>query len=148
MELKGIDIEETPSLKNPLFIAGFDGWGNALNISRGMVDFLASRLSARAIARLNPDNFYRYDATRPMVRVEEGVLKSYRPPKGVFYCVETEEQGRDLVLLLADEPSMGWHRLVDEMFGFLTRLGVETIISIGSMYDNVLHTERMISSLV
>ena len=148
MEIKGIEIEKTPRLKKPLFIAGFDGWGNALNISKGMVDFLVSRLSARPIARLNPDMFYRYDATRPMIRVEEGVLKSYRPPKGVFYCVETEEQGRDLVLFLADEPSMGWHRLVDEMYELLSVLGVETVISIGSMYDNVLHTERIISSLV
>jgi proteasome assembly chaperone (PAC2) family protein len=148
METKGIDIEEIPRLKNPLFIAGFDGWGNALNISKGTLDFLISRLSARPIARLNPDLFYRYDATRPVIRVEEGVLKSYRPPKGVFYCVETEADGRDLVLFRADEPSMGWHRLVDEMYGFLTSLDVKTVISIGSMYDNVLHTERKISSLV
>ena len=148
MEIRGIEIDEVPSLKNPLFITGFDGMGNALNISKGMVDFLVSRLSARPIARLNPDLFFRYDATRPVVRIEEGDLKTYRPPKGVFYCIETEEEGRDLVVLLADEPALGWHLLVDEMYGFLTSLGVTTVISIGSMFDNVLHTERKISSLV
>jgi proteasome assembly chaperone (PAC2) family protein len=148
MEIKGIEIEEMPRLKNPLFIAGIDGWGNTLNISKGMVDFLISRLSARPIARLKTDLFYRYDATRPIIRVEEGALKRYRPPKGVFYCVETGPEGRDLVLFLADEPSMGWHRLVDDMYGLFTSLGVKTVISIGSMYDKVLHTERKISSFV
>ena len=77
MENRGIEITETPGLNHPLFITGFDGWGNALNISKGMMDYLISRLSARPIAHLNPDFFYRYDGTRPVVRIEEGGLKSY-----------------------------------------------------------------------
>ena len=148
METTGIIIEETPKLKNPIFIAGFDGWGNALNVSKGMLDFLISRLAARPIARLNPDLFFRYDATRPTVRVEAGILRTYRPPQGIFYAVETEASGCDLVLFQSDEPAMGWHRLVEEIYGLLTLLGVGMVVSIGSMYDNVLHTERHISSMV
>ncbi len=148
MERQGIQIEKLPELKHPVLIAGFEGWGNALNISKGMVDFLISRLSGKQFAKINPDFFYRYDATRPVVNVEEGVLESCRPPKGVFYSVETEPEARDLVILRADEPNLGWYRFVDELFHLCKALDIKTIITLGGMYDNVLHTDRIISALV
>jgi proteasome assembly chaperone (PAC2) family protein len=148
METDAINIEESPRLKNPVFIAGFDGWGNALNVSRGMVDFLISRLGGRRIARLDPDTFYRYDASRPVVTIEEGVLKKYRPPRGDIFAIETEPDAHDLVILAADEPNLSWDRLVDELCGFLKSLGVKTIITLGGLFDNVLHTERTISGIV
>ena len=43
----GIHIKELPQLKNPLLIAGFDGWGNALNISNGMAGYLIRRMNVR-----------------------------------------------------------------------------------------------------
>lgn len=148
MENQGLNIEELPRLKNPVFIAGFDGWGNALNISKGMTDFLISRLSGRPIADLNSDFFFRYDATRPVVTVEDGILKKYRPPKARIFAVETEDDAHDLIILSADEPNLAWDRFVDELFRFLKSMGVKTIITLGAMYDNVLHTERNISGLV
>jgi hypothetical protein len=38
-----IELDYTPDLREPLFIAGFDGWGNALDISIGMVDYLVRK---------------------------------------------------------------------------------------------------------
>ncbi len=148
MESEGLYIEEMPRLKNPVFIAGFDGWGNALNTSKGMVDFLISHLPGRRIADLNPDLFYRYDAVRPVVTVEDGILKRYRPPRASIFAVETEPEAHDLVVLAADEPNLAWDRMVSELCGFLKSLHVKTIITLGGLFDNVLHTERTISGLV
>ena len=39
MNEPGIEIKETLALKNPLLIAGFEGWGNALNVSGGMAEY-------------------------------------------------------------------------------------------------------------
>ena len=72
MSNPGIHIKELPQLKNPVLIAGFDGWGNALNISNGMVAYLIRRLKARNFADLDPDTFYRYDEQRPVVDIAEG----------------------------------------------------------------------------
>ena len=80
----GIDIEKLPELNKPLLIAGFDGWGNALDISKGMVTHLIHKLQAEPFAKIDPDTFYRYDETRPRVNIEEGVLKSLLPPGGTF----------------------------------------------------------------
>ena len=59
MSQEGISVNQLPELNNPLLIAGFDGWGNAMNVSTGMISYLVRTFKARTFARLNPDIFYR-----------------------------------------------------------------------------------------
>jgi len=143
----GIHIKELPKLKNPLLIAGFDGWGNALNISKGMANYLIRRMKAKHFADLDPDTFYRYDDQRPQVSIEGGILKSFRSPGGSFYAAQTGAGQSDLVILKADEPNLRWFQLADQLFSICQKLGIHTIITLGSMYDNVLHTDRIVSGV-
>jgi proteasome assembly chaperone (PAC2) family protein len=147
MNESGFKIDEFPELKNPLLIAGFDGWGNALKISSGMAAYLIRKFKALPFAKLNPDAFYRYDEMRPLVNIEEGVFKSLSPPGGAFYVIRADSAGRDLVILKADEPNLRWFHFVDELFGLCNKLGIENLITLGSMYDHVLHTDRIISGV-
>lgn len=147
MPQTGIIIEADPQLKNPVLVAGFSGWGNALNVSEGMVTYLAGKLGAESLARLNPDLFYRYDELRPLVNIEDGDLITITPPGGSFSFVRLQPAPRDLVILKADEPNLCWFQFVDELFALCKRFGIETVITLGSMYDNVLHTDRIISGL-
>ena len=147
MKEQGIHIEELPRLKKPIFIAGFDGWGNALDVSKGMAAYLILKLKAQPFARINPDTFYRYDDSRPPVNIVAGNLKSFSPPGGSFFAARTGSGGNDLVILEADEPNLRWFHFVDELLSLCTKLGVKTIITLGSMYDNVLHTDRIISGI-
>jgi proteasome assembly chaperone (PAC2) family protein len=146
MSEPGIQIDKLPDLKNPLLIAGFDGWGNALKISSGMAAYLVRKFSAQRFAEINPDLFFRYDETRPVVHIEEGVLKSLTPPGGTFYAAQTASDGRDLVILKSDEPQLRWSGFVQELFNLCSRLNIHSIITMGSMYDQVLHTDRIVSA--
>ena len=140
-------IKELPNLTNPVLIAGFDGWGNALNISNGMAAYLIRQLNAHQFAELDPDAFYRYDEQRPVVDIEEGRLNTLTYPGGAFYAVGNDEDQSDLVILKANEPNLQWFNFVDQLFSLCLKLGVHTLITLGSMYDNVLHTDRIISGL-
>jgi len=142
-----VKIDYMPELKDPLFIAGFDGWGNALDISRGMVDYLIRKLEARHFAELDPDIFYRFDENRPLVDIENGMLKEIYPPGGHFYFAERARVGRDLILFKATEPNLRWFQFANVMLTVCRKAGVKTVISLGSMYDNVLHTDTIISGL-
>ena len=144
MKKQGIHIEELPDLKEPVLIAGFDGWGNALDVSTGMAGYLIRKLKAQSFARIDPDTFYSYDTDRPMVNIEAGTLKSLSSPGGIFYAARTGSDENDVVVLEANEPNLRWFHFVDELFSLCDKLGVETIITLGSMYDNVLHTDRII----
>ena len=147
MNSPGINIKEKPQLENPVLIAGFDGWGNALNISNGMVAYIIRRLKAKNFADLDPDTFYRYDEQRPVVDIVEGNLNSLKPPGGSFYAVETDADQSDLIILQANEPNLQWFKFVDLLFSICREQRVGTIITLGSMYDNVLHTDRIISAV-
>jgi len=147
MIAKDIHIEELPELKNPLLIAGFDGWGNALDISNSMVAYLIRKLKANCFARINPDPFYRFDENRPLVNIEEGDLKSLTTPGGSFYAGRTGSGERDLVILKANEPNLRWFQFVNALFILCEKLHIETIITLGSMYDHVLHSDRIISAI-
>ena len=143
----GINIRELPQLEKPLLIAGFNGWGNALNISDGMASYLIRHFGARPFAELNPDIFYRYDEQRPRVSIENGLLKNFILPKGSFYSAATDKDQSDVVILNADEPNLGWMHFVDLLFSLCRKLDVNTVITLGSMYDNVLHTDRIVSGV-
>jgi proteasome assembly chaperone (PAC2) family protein len=143
----GIHIRESLQLNKPALVAGFDGWGNALNISNGMVAYLIRRLKAKQFADLDPDIYYRYDDQRPVVDITEGNLNELTPPGGSFYAVETDTGQSDLIILKANEPNLQWFRFVDQLFSLCRQLEVETVITLGSMYDNVLHTDRIISGI-
>lgn len=145
MEEKTIIIEKLPKLQKTTLIAGFEGWGNALNISDAMLSYLIRKLKGESFARINPDHFYRYDENRPVVNIEEGFLCSIDPPGGSFYTVETPDESNDLVLFRGDEPSLKWFQFAEELADFFGKLNVKTFISLGSMYDNVLHTDKIVS---
>ena len=75
-----IQIEYLPDLEEPLLIAGFEGWGNALDISRGMIEYLIGKLKAQVFGKIDSDLFYRFDENRPLVNIQDGLLKDLSPP--------------------------------------------------------------------
>jgi proteasome assembly chaperone (PAC2) family protein len=143
---EAIQIERLPPLEDPLFIAGFEGWGNALDISRGMVDYLIEKLGGKSFARIAPDLFYRFDEHRPFADIEEGLLKSVTPPGGLLYTADRAMAGRDLIILKAAEPNLRWMTFAKAILDLCEKAGVKTMISLGSMYDNVLHTDTVVSA--
>lgn len=147
MDEKGIIKKELPRLDNPLLIAGFDGWGNALGISKAMAEYLIRKIKAKPFASINSDIFYRYDAIRPLVNIVEGQLKDFDPPGGSFFAASEPILGRNLIILNASEPNLQWFRFANDLLTLCNDLGIKTIITIGSMYDNVLHNERIISGI-
>ena len=55
MSGQGIHTEQLPELKAPVLIAGFDGWGNALDVSRATISYLIRELKAERFAEIDPD---------------------------------------------------------------------------------------------
>jgi proteasome assembly chaperone (PAC2) family protein len=146
MSCEPIQIEHLPPMQDPLFIAGFEGWGNALDISRGMADYLIQKLGGKNFAKITPDLFYRFDEHRPVVDIEEGFLKSITPPEGLLYAADRAVAGRDLIILKAPEPDLCWMKFAGAIVDLCQKMGVKTMICLGSMYDNVLHTDNVVSA--
>jgi predicted ATP-grasp superfamily ATP-dependent carboligase len=144
---QAIQLDDLPSMEDPLLIAGFEGWGNALDLSRGMVDYLIEKLNGKSFGTITPDLFYRFDEHRPVAEIEEGILKSLTPPGGRFFSVDRTVSGRDIIVLKATEPSLRWMGFAEALVDLCQKTGVKTMISLGSMYDNVLHTDTVLSAV-
>jgi len=144
---KGLEFEYIPDLKNALLVIGFEGWGNALALSTGMVEYLIRKLDAKPFGKLDPDLFYTYDNNRPVIEVQAGVLKRLEPPGGHFYTASKDLVGRDIILIKAVEPNLNWSLFINSILSLCHKTQVKTIVTLGSMYDNILHTETVISAL-
>ena len=147
MEYETFQLETMPTLKAPVFIIGFRGWGNALEVSTGMTAYLVETLQGVSLGRIDPDVCYRYDETRPVVKIESGNMTAINPPGGSFFAIQTKPGENDLVILIADEPHLNWYRFSRELADLAQRLSAPAVISLGSMFDNVLHTDRIISAV-
>jgi predicted ATP-grasp superfamily ATP-dependent carboligase len=144
---KAIQLDDLPPMKDPLLIAGFEGWGNALDISRGMVDYLIEKLKGKSFGTIAPDLFYRFDEHRPVAEIEEGILKNLTPPGGRFFAVDRAVSGRDLIVLKATEPNLRWLSFAEALLDLCRKTGVTTMVCLGSMYDNVLHSDTVLSAV-
>lgn len=144
---EGIRVHHMPPLNQPILIAGFDGWGNALNVSEGMAAYLIRELGAEIFAELDPDLYFRYDSNRPIVEIEAGEIRRISLPKGGFYRAKTSGKRGDIVILKSREPNLHWRRFAGDLMTFCKRIGVKMIITVGAMYDNVLHSDRFMSGI-
>jgi proteasome assembly chaperone (PAC2) family protein len=147
MQIPGIIVEELPRVRDPIMVAGFDGWGNALNVSKAMAAYLIRNLNTVAFARLDPDTYYRFDEHRPVVTIHDGQFRSILPPGGAFFAARTHTGQNDIVILEAVEPDINWYTFASALLDLCRRINVQTLITIGSMYDNLLHTEQLISGV-
>jgi proteasome assembly chaperone (PAC2) family protein len=112
-----------------------------------MADYLIRKLNAERFGEINPDLFYRFDDVRPIVEIDKGSLKKLTPPGGSLYATKPGGVNRDLIILKSTEPQLRWFRFVDAILSVCRDAGVKTIVSLGSMYDHVLHTDLIISAL-
>lgn len=138
-------IEQTPEVTHPVVIIGFEGWANGGNLAVGMIDYLIKKFGATRFAKIDPNNFYRFDDARPIVKVEGGHLKEVLPPEAAFYSAQDKETGVDLVLFKANEPHLRWFSFVEVVLSLCKQLGVKLIISLGGLQDSVVHTDAIIS---
>ncbi len=146
MRYTTLQMETMPPITEPVMIIGFRGWGNALEVASGMAAYLVDMLHGRAAGRLDPDMCYRYDENRPVVQIDSGRMISINPPGGSFFTVATDAGENDLLILVADEPSLNWYRFSGELVDLAVQMKASAVISLGSMFDSVLHTDRIVSS--
>ena len=144
---KELVIEHMPELSHPVLIIGFEGWPNGGNVAVGMLDYLIQTLGATWFARINLNKFCRFDDVRPTVRIQGGALKDISPPEAGFYVAPRRQREVDLILFKGNEPHFRWDSFVEIILSLCKQMGVNLIISLGGLQDNVVHTDAIISGL-
>jgi proteasome assembly chaperone (PAC2) family protein len=136
----GLTIFDRPQLTRPVLIAAFRGWndgGQGATLAGG---YLAKAWGAARFAEIDPEPFFDFQATRPHVSLVEGDTRHIDWPENALYHARLTGQGRDAVLLLGIEPNLRWRTFCGLVTGLAGELGVELVITLGSLLADVPHT--------
>jgi hypothetical protein len=70
-----IEFDRLGKLSSPVAIAAFEGWNDAGEAASGVISHLGIAWQAQPIAAVEPEDFYDFQVTRPVVEITEGRIE-------------------------------------------------------------------------
>jgi len=135
-----LNVSFRPTLRRPVLVAAFRGWndgGQGASLAGG---YLAKQWRATRFAEIEPEGFYDFQATRPHVSLVEGMTRRLDWPENAFFHAEIPGTDRDAVVLLGVEPNLRWRTFSGLVLELAQDLGVELLVTLGSLLADVPHT--------
>jgi proteasome assembly chaperone (PAC2) family protein len=133
-------VSSRPDLRRPVLIAAFRGWndgGQGATLGGG---YLAKQWGAESFAEIDSENFYDFQAVRPNVSLEDGLTRKLEWPTNTFLHAPIPGLERDAVILLGVEPNLRWKTYSGLVLELVQDLGVELVVTLGSLLADVPHT--------
>ncbi len=135
-----LHITDHPQLERPVLIAAFRGWNDGGQGASLAGAYLARAWAAQEFASIDSENFYDFQATRPTVSLVDGFTRKIEWPENTFLHAPMPGGGRDAIILLGVEPNLRWRTFSAHVSGLATDLGVELVVTLGSLLADVPHT--------
>jgi predicted ATP-grasp superfamily ATP-dependent carboligase len=133
-------------LRAPAMVCAFKGWNDAGDAASAALNFVGSALGATRFARIDPEEFYDFQATRPLVRLSDGQTREIVWPGVDIYQARIPRAPRDLILLAGPEPSMRWRGFSALIVDLAEALGVQLVVTLGALLADVPHTLPVVVS--
>jgi proteasome assembly chaperone (PAC2) family protein len=130
-------------LVEPVLVAAFEGWNDAGDAASTAVEHLQLTWDATPLVDLDPDDYYDFQVTRPTVRLVDGVTRRVEWPTTRLSTCRPPGSSRDIVLVHGIEPNMRWRKFCAELLEHIERLGVTTVVTLGSMLADTPHTRSV-----
>ena len=126
-----------------MLVAAFAGWNDAANASTTALEAVAVSLDSEVAARIDPEEFYDFQVARPTIRLSEGATREIDWPANTFIAAAAPGAERDLLLLSGIEPNTRWRTFSTAIMDVAEQLGVEMVITLGSLIADVAHTHAV-----
>jgi predicted ATP-grasp superfamily ATP-dependent carboligase len=127
-------------LRAPALICAFTGWNDAGDAASAGLQYLGASLQATRFARIDPEDFYDFQATRPKIRLVDGRTRSIEWPEVEVYAAHVPRAPRDLVLIQGAEPSMRWRSFCRLIVDLAEALGTQLVVTLGVLLADVPHS--------
>jgi proteasome assembly chaperone (PAC2) family protein len=135
-----LKLEYRPELRDPVLVAAFRGWNDGGQGASLAAGYLAKAWDADQFAEIDAESFYDFQATRPMVSLEDGLTRKLEWPENSFLHASVPGSDRDAIILIGTEPNLRWRTFSGLVLGLAQDLGVERIVTLGSLLADVPHT--------
>jgi len=133
-------FHKKPSRRFRTLVAAFGGWPDAAESATRAIEYLVSKLPARRMAEIDPEQFYDFSTIRPITRVDNNGERTIRWPDNVFYYSVSDNEEPGVILLIGVEPSLKWRAYTELVMSVVEQFGVEQVVSLGALLDSVPHT--------
>lgn len=127
-------------LRNPWMVAAFEGWNDAADAATSTVDHLLEEWDAEIFAELDPQEFYDFQAVRPVIAPSENGTRDIVWPTPTLYLAHPPRQDRDVLLLRAVEPNYRWQAFCAAVVDLAQAAGVHELITLGALLADTPHT--------
>ncbi|HEU4599320.1 MAG TPA: PAC2 family protein [Solirubrobacterales bacterium] len=131
---------DLPHLRSPVLVCAFRGWNDAAAAASTALTSIVQVLDSELIARLDPEEYFDFQATRPTISLDEGQTRKIDWPENNLIAVRVPAADRDLVLLDGTEPNLRWRTFSETIATAADALGVEMVITLGALIAEVSHT--------
>ncbi len=131
---------DPPELRAPILVCSFRGWNDAAGAASTALATVAASLDAELVASVDPEEFFDFQANRPMITLEGGQTRRIDWPANTLIAAEAPSAERDLLLLDGTEPNLRWRGFSEAIANAAERMGVEMVITLGALLAEVAHT--------
>jgi proteasome assembly chaperone (PAC2) family protein len=131
---------DVPNLRSPVLVCAFRGWNDAAAAASTALTTIANSLDSELIARVDPEDYFDFQANRPTISMEEGQARRIDWPENNLIAVHVPAADRDLVLLDGTEPNLRWRTFSETIATAADALGVELVVTLGALIAEVAHT--------
>jgi proteasome assembly chaperone (PAC2) family protein len=132
--------EQRPRLRRPVLLAAFEGWNDAGDAASTAARYVAASWDAHTFATLDPEEFYDFTATRPQVRLHDGLTRRIVWPALELQAASVPGSAHDVVFLHGSEPQLRWRTFCELLVGVVRELEVEMVVTLGALLADVAHT--------
>lgn len=122
-------------------VAAFRGWNDAASAASTALATVGEALGAHRVAVIDPDEFYDFQSTRPIIDTSVDGNGAITWPEVEIYTARVDGSEHDLVLVAGSEPSMRWRSFTRTLLEAATELGVRRIVLLGALLADVVHTD-------
>ena len=131
---------DLPHLRSPVMVCAFRGWNDAAASASTALTSIASALDADLVARVDPEDYFDFQSTRPTISMDEGQTRRIEWPENNVFAVRVPSADRDLVLFDGTEPNLRWRTFSETIATAADALGVEMVVTLGALIAEVSHT--------
>jgi proteasome assembly chaperone (PAC2) family protein len=131
---------DPPELRSPILVAAFAGWNDAASAATTALEAVAVSVESEVVARVDPEEFFDFQDTRPTVRLTAGRSRRIEWPENTLISAPVPTAERDLLLLSGTEPSLRWRRFTELVVGAAERFEVDMVVTLGALIADVPHT--------
>jgi proteasome assembly chaperone (PAC2) family protein len=121
-------------LRAPAMVAAFSGWNDAGDAASAALTFIGESLGAESFARIDPEEFYDFQSTRPHIRFAEDRTREVTWPGIEIFAARVPRAPRDLILVQGPEPSMRWRTFCRHI------MDTQLVVTMGALLADVPHS--------